>query len=117
MFREKSTDEILEMIFGEEVSVKDLLRRELVTTKEICDSFLNLFDEKEEKADSSKKYYTGKIICVETKDSIFQKGKIYEVKDGKITVVRGSRTAEGAFYENIDQINEQLPATFIEVLD
>lgn len=60
------------------------------------------------------KYFTGEIICVEPKSRWFTLGKVYKVKDGRLTDDDGD-TSWGRF-ESVDEINRHYSSKFIEIV-
>ena len=66
------------------------------------------------------KGYTHKIVCVES-SARFRVGKPYEVKDGTLFGENGIGYKKGCFdgtpYKNVDEINADLTAKFIELVE
>ena len=59
--------------------------------------------------------WNAKVVCVRSKSIFYTKGKIYEVKNGKITNNIGEDLIHS--YESIDDLNAWTEAKFIEVVE
>ena len=59
--------------------------------------------------------WNAKVVCVKSKSIFYTKGKIYEVKNGKITNNIGEDLIHS--YESMDDLNAWTEAKFIEVVE
>ena len=59
--------------------------------------------------------WNAKVVCVRSKSICYTKGKIYEVKNGKITNNIGEDLIHS--YTSIDDLNAWTEATFIKVVE
>ena len=60
------------------------------------------------------KYFTGEIVCVESRSVWYTLGKVYKVKDGRFADDDGDVCSSR--YKSVDEINNHYSSQFIEVV-
>lgn len=60
------------------------------------------------------KYFTGKIVCVESPNVWFTKGKIYNVNNG---IFKDDEGDEHKHFKSVDDLNRQYMSQFIELME
>lgn len=112
------TINILNDFFGTSLSrekVKEIFKEAIVKmedcTQELGSVFENIVEAEVKK--QNKNLYNGKIFCADSNDQFFEKGKIYEVKNGDLIV----KEAFCGTFTSFDQIVSLYKdkAAFIEV--
>ena len=75
--------------------------------------------EKEEKENITKRYYSGKVVCVKKSQygNVFTQGKIYEIKNGVLTDDNGRTYSEITCVEDINNQRHEIISKFIEVVE
>ena len=75
--------------------------------------------DKEEKEDITKKYYSGKVVCIKKSQygNVFTQGKIYEIKNGVLTDDNGRTYSEITCVEDINNQRHEIISKFIEVVE
>jgi hypothetical protein len=62
------------------------------------------------------KYYNGKVVCVDNGgSSAYTVGKIYEIKDGRITRDNGSKSL--TLYTSFEHLKTVSPAKWLEIVE
>lgn len=62
--------------------------------------------------------FNGKIVCIETTDTDFTGGKIYEVKEGILEDNFGNHYGEMCLFQNLKEINECMSGVkFIKLIE
>lgn len=63
--------------------------------------------------------YSGKVVCVDARTNEFTKGRIYEVKNGRMKTDLPSIVEPGAFspYSSFEELTNKLSSQFIELVD
>lgn len=112
------TINILNDFFGTSLSrekVKEIFKEAIAKTedctKELGNVFKNLVEAEVKKKNPN--LYNGKIFCAESNHPFFEKGKIYEVKDGNFNI----KEADCGTFTSYDQIVNHYKgrAVFFEV--
>lgn len=70
----------------------------------------------EQEKESKKPLYSGKVVCVEARNSFVTKGKIYEFKNGRAIDDDGDQFPRFTPVETLGQLNDILWSDFIEVV-
>ena len=65
------------------------------------------------------KYYSGKVVCVDARTDEFTKGRIYEVKNGRMKTDLPSIVEPQAFspYSSFADLTNKLSSQFIELVE
>lgn len=72
------------------------------------------FDRLVESEPEKPKYYTGRVVCVHSVNSVFTKGKIYKVSDGRLY---SNDSFTYSRFSSVESINKALAYKFIELVE